>query len=77
MEKEKPKKPEVFDQMEKLVGKKLTCVQVKRTWDDSEIESVYLGFGKHSIKLAALTNKGCEDCDPDGSQLDYLSVRVK
>ena len=53
MEKEKPKKHEAFNQMEKLVGKKLTCVQVKRTWDDSEIESVTLGFGDHSMTFTA------------------------
>ena len=71
------KKHETFNQMEKLVGKKLTCVQVKRTWDDSEIESVTLGFGDHSMTFTALTHRGCEECDPDGSNIDYISVRVK
>jgi len=71
------KKHEAFNQMEKLVGKKLTCVQVKRTWDDSEIESVTLGFSDHSMTFTALTQKGCEECDPDGSNIDYISVRVK
>ena len=71
------KKHEAFNQMEKLVGKKLTCVQVKRTWDDSEIESVILGFGDHSMEFAALTQSGCEECNSDGSNIDYISVRVK
>jgi hypothetical protein len=77
MSTKRSKKHEAFDQMVKLVGKKLTCVQVKRTWDDSEIESVTLGVGNHSMTFTASTLKGCEECDPDGSNIDYISVRVK
>ena len=60
---------------EDLIGKPLSKVVVNETWDGSEVAEIILTFeGGARIEINAASLRGCRECDPDGSQIDYLSL---
>lgn len=62
-----------MDDLDKIVGKKIIEVEKGMTWDDREVDTATLVFDDGSkLIIAALSEKGCLECDEDGSLNDYL-----
>lgn len=67
-----------MDKLKSIKGKKISSVSYKYTWDNTQVESITLHFeDRSSLEINAHTTSGCEECDPDGSQIQYLSFFQK
>jgi hypothetical protein len=57
-----------------LLNKIITDVQVIKTWKETEIEKIILTFSDRTmIDIYPSTERGCLECDSDGSLCDYLN----
>lgn len=59
--------------LKKYEGKKIKSIEHKMTWQGGEVESIRILFTDgEKLEISAMTEKGCEQCDEDGSQCNYL-----
>lgn len=57
-----------------LEGKKIVSVTPRISWDGTEMENVLIKFDDGSeIEMNGSTQSGCAECNPDGSNVDYIS----
>lgn len=60
-----------------MVGKTVKSVEYNTTWDKKEISSIVIAFTDDTAtRISACSWKGCSECDPDGSAIDYLDIEI-
>ena len=66
---------EIVNLKKDIEGKKIVSVEAKASWDKTEISHVVLHFDDGSeLRLSASTQSGCEECNYDGSNVNYLNL---
>ena len=71
--------PELTDKnLKQLVGYTIVEATSRLAWDQRDVESVTLKLSKngktHRVHISAQSQKGCEECDGDGSGIDSLDM---
>lgn len=59
-------------------GKTIESIETRLTWRDNETSSWTIHFTDGTtVNIDVHTEAGCQECDPDGSALTYLSIFSK
>lgn len=59
--------------LKKYEGKTIKSIEHRMTWKRTEIAEIIIHFTDGAkLEVSAMTESGCQECDYDGSNCNYL-----